>query len=123
MIAPKPTSPSFRSSAHARGCLTSHPVNGLDDVVHQRARLGILAIVNEAKRVEFTFLKGALELTDGNLSRHLSVLEDANLVEVEKGYEGKRPKTWVKITKLGKKALAYEVEMLKSLVARVERAP
>jgi DNA-binding MarR family transcriptional regulator len=101
--------------------VTSHPVNGLDDVVHQRARLGILAILNETTRTDFGYLKEALELTDGNLSRHLMVLDEANLVDVEKGYEGKRPRTWVKITKLGKKALAYEVEALKTLVKRVEQ--
>jgi DNA-binding MarR family transcriptional regulator len=100
----------------------SHPVNGLDDVVHQRARLGILAILNETTKADFAYLKDALELTDGNLSRHLTVLEEANLVDIEKGYEGKRPRTWVKITKLGKKALAYEVEALKTLVRRVEQA-
>ena len=100
----------------------AHPVNGLDDVVHQRARLGILAILNETTKTDFGYLKEALELTDGNLSRHLMVLEEASLVDVEKGYEGKRPRTWVKITKLGKKALAYEVEALKTLVKRVEQA-
>lgn len=97
----------------------AHPVNGIDDVVHQRARLGILAILNETAQADFGYLRDALELTDGNLSRHLKVLEEANLVDVEKGYEGKRPRTWVKITKLGKKALAYEVEALKTLVKRV----
>jgi DNA-binding MarR family transcriptional regulator len=98
----------------------SHPVNGLDDVVHQRARLGILAILNETSRTDFAYLKSALELTDGNLSRHLSVLEEAKLVNVEKGYEGKRPRTWVRITRPGRKALADEVKALKSLVERVE---
>jgi len=101
--------------------MSPHPVNGLDDVVHQRARLGILAILNETTKTDFAYLKDALELTDGNLSRHLTVLEEANLIDVEKGYEGKRPRTWVKITKLGKKALAYEVEALKTLVKRVEQ--
>ena len=100
----------------------THPVNSLDDVVHQRARLGILAILNETTKADFGYLKDALELTDGNLSRHMTVLEDAKLVDVEKGYEGKRPRTWVKITKLGKKALAYEIESLKTLVRTVEQA-
>ncbi len=99
----------------------AHPVNGIDDVVHQRARLGILAILNETTKADFAYLKDALELTDGNLSRHLTVLEEADMVDVEKGYEGKKPRTWVKITKLGKKALAYEVEALKTLVKRVEQ--
>ena len=98
----------------------SHPVNGLDDVVHQRARLGILAILHETARADFGYLKQSLDLTDGNLSQHLGVLENAELIVVEKGYEGKRPRTWVKITKAGRKALAAEIDALRSLVKRVE---
>jgi DNA-binding MarR family transcriptional regulator len=99
----------------------SHPVQGLDDVVHQRIRLGLLAVLHEASRAEFGYLKDALELTDGNLSRHLRVLEEARLVEVEKGYEGRRPRTWVKLTKDGKRAFTAEVAALKELVRQVER--
>jgi DNA-binding MarR family transcriptional regulator len=99
----------------------AHPVNGLDDVVHQRARLGILAVLHETARAEFGYLKEALELTDGNLSRHLTVLEDAGLITQEKGYEGKRPRTWVKATKAGKKAFEAEIGALKALVRQVER--
>jgi len=61
-----------------------HPVTGLDEVVHQRVRLGILTIAHEARRVEFGYLRTQLELTAGNLSKHLSVLEEAGLIEVEK---------------------------------------
>src|SRR6266480_4208482 len=75
----------------------AHPTNGLDDTVHQRHRLGILTITAEA-RAEFGYLRGALGLTPGNLSRHLTVLEEAGLVQVEKGYQGRRPRTWVRIT-------------------------
>ena len=81
--------------------MTEHPTNGLDEIVHQRHRLGILTIAAEAKRAEFGYLREALGLTPGNLSRHLTVLEDAGLVEVEKGYEGRRPRTWVRITCVG----------------------
>lgn len=101
----------------------SHPAQNLDDVVHQRARLGLLTVLHEIARAEFGFLRDALELSDGNLSRHLSVLEEAGLVEVEKGYEGKRPRTWVKITKAGRKALAVELTALKELVRRLEKVP
>ena len=76
----------------------THPANGLDDVVHQRVRLGILAIAQEARRVEFGFLRTSLELTAGNLSQHLAVLEKAGLVEIEKGYAGKRGRTWIHLT-------------------------
>ena len=85
----------------------AHPTNGLDDTVHQRHRLGILTITAEA-RAEFGYLRGALGLTPGNLSRHLTVLEKARLVQVEKGYQGRRPRTWVRITGRGRAALAAE---------------
>jgi DNA-binding MarR family transcriptional regulator len=96
--------------------VTEHPTNGLDDVVHQRHRLGILTIAAEAKRTEFSYLRETLGLTAGNLSRHLTVLEDAGLVEVEKGYQGRRPRTWVRITRRGRSALGAELDVLAGLV-------
>ncbi|BBH70632.1 transcriptional regulator [Actinoplanes sp. OR16] len=98
----------------------AHPALGLDDVVHQRVRLGILAIAHEARRVEFGYLRTHLDLTAGNLSKHLSVLEAAGLIEVEKGYEGRRPRTWITLTDAGTTALAEEIARLKLLIARVE---
>lgn len=96
----------------------THPTRGLDEVVHQRHRLGVLTIAAEAKRVEFGYLREALELTAGNLSRHITVLEEAGLVDVEKGYAGRRPRTWVRITRAGQRALAAEITALESLVRR-----
>jgi DNA-binding MarR family transcriptional regulator len=98
--------------------VSDHPTNGLNDVVHQRHRLGILTIAAESKRVEFGYLKDSLELTGGNLSRHLTVLVDAGLLDMEKGYDGKRPKTWVSITRAGRQALADEIAALRALIAR-----
>jgi DNA-binding MarR family transcriptional regulator len=102
--------------------VTSHPANGLDDVVHQRVRLGILTIAHEARRVEFSYLRTNLELTAGNLSQHLGVLENAGLITIEKGYAGKRARTWVTLTKAGHAALAEEVTHLKLLISQIERA-
>ena len=99
----------------------SHPASELDDLVHQRVRLGVLAIVHEADRAEFGFLQDTLELTSGNLSRHLQALDDAGLVAVERGYEGKRPRSWIKITKKGRHALAEELKQLKALIASIEQ--
>jgi DNA-binding MarR family transcriptional regulator len=98
----------------------AHPANGLEEVVHQRVRLGILTITHEARRVEFGYLRTQLELTAGNLSKHLSVLEAAGLIEVEKGYEGRRGRTWITLTAAGDTALAEEIVRLKQLIARVE---
>ncbi|MCO8269108.1 transcriptional regulator [Actinoplanes sp. TRM 88003] len=98
----------------------AHPVTGLDEVVHQRVRLGILTVTREARRVEFGYLRTQLELTAGNLSKHLSVLEEAGLIEVEKGYEGRRGRTWLTLTAAGTVALTEEITRLKQLIARVE---
>jgi DNA-binding MarR family transcriptional regulator len=101
--------------------MTDHPANGLDDVVHQRVRLGILAIAHQARQVEFGFLRTTLELTAGNLGQHLTVLEKAGLVHIEKGYEGKRPRTWVTLTTAGQTALREEIAHLKELIQQVEQ--
>ena len=94
------------------GAAPAHPVTGLDDVVHQRVRLGILTIAHEARRVEFGFLRSQLALTAGNLSQHLAVLETAGLVGVEKGYEGRRGRTWITLTAAGDAALTAEIGRL-----------
>jgi DNA-binding MarR family transcriptional regulator len=99
-----------------------HPANGLDDVVHQRVRLGIMAIAHQARQVEFGFLRTTLQLTAGNLGQHLAVLEKAGLIRINKGYEGRRPRTWVVLTVAGQDALRAEVAHLKQLIQQVEQA-
>ena len=94
----------------------AHPAAGLNETVHQRHRLGILAITSRSRQAGFGYLQETLGLTSGNLSRHLMVLEDAGLVRVEKGYRGRRPRTWVSITRRGRAALAAEMEALTRLV-------
>jgi DNA-binding MarR family transcriptional regulator len=101
--------------------MTNHPSNDLDDVVHQRVRLGILVVAQEARRVEFGFLRSTLQLTAGNLGQHLTVLEKAGLVHIDKGYEGKRPRTWVTLTPRGQTALHDEIAHLKQLIHQAER--
>ena len=91
-----------------------------DDTVHQRVRLGILAVLSEARRADFGFLRDALELTDGNSARHVQVLEAAGLVRVKKGFEGKRPRTWVEATRAGRAALAAETKALRELIERID---
>jgi DNA-binding MarR family transcriptional regulator len=98
----------------------SHPALQLDDVVHQRTRLGILGVLVEATRVDFAFIKDALSLTDGNLSRHLQVLEEAGLVNISKVFEGKRPRTWLSVTGKGRAAFEDEVAALREIVARAD---
>ncbi|MGW1404997.1 transcriptional regulator [Streptomyces sp. NPDC002403] len=98
----------------------AHPTRALDDTVHQRVRLGILTVAREADRVEFGFLKKQLAVTDGNLSRHLKVLEDSGLITVEKGYAGRRPRTWIALSRTGLQALDTELRALRALVLRLD---
>jgi DNA-binding MarR family transcriptional regulator len=100
---------------------SSEKTVSLDDVVHQKNRLGILAILHEGRKVEFGYLKEALDLTGGNLSQHLSVLEKSGLVKIDKGYDERRAMTWLSMTRTGAKALREEVEALKKIVARFDQ--
>jgi len=97
------------------------PAGGLDDLVHQRFRLAILTIAMEGGPVQFGHLQRALDLTPGNLGRHLSVLEEAGLIKVSKGFADRRPWTAVAITSVGRKALRAEIAVLKGIVVRVEQ--
>lgn len=93
-----------------------HPVIGLDDVVHQRVRLGILCVLGDIDKADFTYLRQLLELSDGNLARHLGVLVEAGHVVLTKGRRGSRSRTWVALTPAGKRAFDSEVEALERIV-------
>jgi DNA-binding MarR family transcriptional regulator len=77
----------------------------VDRIVHEPARLMILLVLYTVEAADFTFLINATELTDGNLSSHLSKLEAAGYVEIDKGYAGKKPRTRLRLTKLGRQAV------------------
>jgi len=97
-----------------------HPTRELDDLIHQRVRLGILAVLQEVERADFATLADLLGLTAGNLSRNLTVLEEHGYVVIEKTFQGRRPRTWVQATSTGRAALDQEVRALRSLLDRLE---
>jgi DNA-binding MarR family transcriptional regulator len=99
-----------------------HPALEFDDVVHQRTRLGILAVLAEATEADFTYLRKVLDLTDGNLGRHLEILEGARLITISKGYHGRRPRTRAAITAEGRRALRDELARMQALVERLNPA-
>src|SRR5436309_5773580 len=77
---------------------------GLDRVIHEKARLSIVtSLATHPRGLLFNDLKGLCALTDGNLSRHLQVLQDAGLVEVHKGFQGNRPQTLCRLSGEGRK--------------------
>ena len=91
--------------------------DGLDRVIHERARLSVLtSLVAYPKGLVFGDLKQMCALTDGNLSRHLAVLDEAGLIEIEKGYDHNRPQTVCRITAQGRRRYLDYLKVLEQVV-------
>lgn len=91
---------------------------GLERVIHERARLGILAsLAAHPDGLVFAALKELCSLTDGNLSRHLQTLHDAELVELWKGSQGHRPQTLCRLTEAGRRRFLEYIGVLENVVA------
>ena len=93
-------------------------VSRLNLVIHERARLGIMSVLAAQPALTFGELKALLDLTDGNLSVHLRILEQAGYLEIEKKFVGRKPQTTVRISKKGRLAFEHYVEVLGEIVRR-----
>ncbi len=92
--------------------------DGLDRVIHEKARLGILtSLMTNPGGLLFGDLKELCSLTDGNLNRHIKVLQDANLVEVWKSFQNNRPQTLVRVTNQGRQRFLDYVSVLEQVVS------
>lgn len=91
---------------------------GLERVFHEKARLGIMtSLVTHPKGLVFADLKELCALTDGNLSRHLQVLHEAELLEVWKGFQQNRPQTLCRLTEEGRRRFLDYINVLENVVA------
>lgn len=96
---------------------------GLDRLFHEKARLGIVtSLAAHADGLGFQELKQVCSLTDGNLSRHLQTLEEAGVVKLEKGYQGKRPHTQCTLTEQGRERFEAYLDVLEQAVREATRA-
>jgi DNA-binding HxlR family transcriptional regulator len=96
---------------------------GLDRVIHERARLSVLtSLITAPKGLTFVDLKQLCSLTDGNLSRHLSVLEAENMVDLQKGHDKNRPQTLCRITAAGRKRFLEYLATLEQVVQDAAKA-
>lgn len=91
-------------------------IGGIDEVIHGRLRLGIMAYLADAEVADFTELKAVLEATQGNLSIHLRKLQDAGYVTIEKSFVGLKPLTQARITPEGRAAFGRYLEAISKLV-------
>lgn len=87
----------------------------LDRLIHEPSRLAILTVLSSTTEADFVFLQRTLKLTNGNLSSHLTKLEDAGLVSLQKSFEGKKPRTSIALTDLGRRRIRAHWEQLEQL--------
>jgi DNA-binding MarR family transcriptional regulator len=96
---------------------------GLDRAFHEKARLGIVtSLAGNVDGLGFSDLKSLCGLTDGNLSRHIQVLEEAGYVLIEKGYEGKRPYTWCRLSAKGRTRFLVYLAELEQVLRKATKA-
>ncbi len=98
-----------------------HSLVDIDRLVHEPARLVILTILNVVEKADFLYLLRETGLTRGNLSSHLSKLEEAGYIEIEKTYKGRVPQTLVSITEQGRAAFLTYRQKLNELVQRINK--
>jgi len=88
----------------------------INDVIHGRLRLAIMAYLSSVAETDFTSLKRETAATDGNLSAHLRKLEEAGYIAVQKGFVGRKPKTTLKLSKEGRKAWIAYLDQLRAMI-------
>lgn len=92
--------------------------DGLERVIHEKARLSIMSsLASNPDGVLFNDLKDLCHLTDGNLSRHLQILQEESLIEVWKGYAKNRPQTLVRLSEVGRKRFTEYLTELERVIA------
>lgn len=91
-------------------------IGAIDEVIHGRVRLGVMAFLSTADEADFNALKTRLELTDGNLSVHLKKLEEAGYVAIAKSFIGKKPHTAVRMTPAGRAAFVAYLDAMARLL-------
>ncbi len=90
-------------------------LSGLNKLIHEPVRLAIMTTLSACNSAEFLFLQQILDLTTGNLSSHLSKLEEAGMVQIDKQFVGKKPVTMVSLTKIGSEAIKHHWQLLEQL--------
>lgn len=101
--------------------MTRFDIGKIDDVIHGRLRLGVMAYLADAEVADFTELKTALEATQGNLSIHLRKLQEAGYVTIDKSFLNLKPLTRVRMTEAGRQAFIAYLDAIGRLVGGGER--
>jgi DNA-binding HxlR family transcriptional regulator len=92
-------------------------IGRIDEVIHGRLRLGVMAYLSGVGTADFNELKARLQATDGNLSVHLRKLEEAGFVEIAKTFQGRKPLTRATMTEAGRDAFIRYLDAMSNLTA------
>ena len=95
------------------------PISEIDRLIHEPARFQVMALLYVVESADFIFIMGQLGLTWGNLSAHITKLEEGGYVTVEKGFKGKRPQTMLSLTRQGRKAFQAYRQMMKQMLDEI----
>ncbi|HUU58476.1 MAG TPA: transcriptional regulator [Phycisphaerae bacterium] len=94
--------------------------NLIDETIHQRTRLAIMAALAGVESLDFNELKAELGLTDGNLSTHASALERAGYIRITKSFRGRKPRTTLRMTAKGRKAMENYINLLQGILDKAK---
>lgn len=95
--------------------MKQYAASKINKIVHQPVRFSIMAALLSVKKAEFGLVRDAVGINDSQLSRQVSVLEKSGYVKVEKGYVGKRPRTWLSLTAKGKNVFEEHLGILRQI--------
>ena len=96
--------------------MNPEPFLQIDRVIHEKGRLAIMSMLAASPELSFTELRDALEMTDGNLTTHIKVLQQEGYVAVAKSFQNNRPLTTCSLTAAGRKAFAEYINLLEKIV-------
>lgn len=103
------------SGEEEAGRAPGHARHRLDEVIHAPVRFSIVAALAGVDSAEFATVRDAIELSDSTLSKQAATLEKAGYVRIKKGYVGKRPRTWLSLTRDGRKAYEAHLAALRAI--------
>jgi DNA-binding MarR family transcriptional regulator len=92
-----------------------HPRHRLDEVIHSPVRFSVVAALARAEEAEFGWIRETVGVSDSVLSKQIATLEQAGYVDVRKGYVGKRPRTWLRLSRRGREVFAQHVAALREI--------
>jgi DNA-binding MarR family transcriptional regulator len=93
----------------------AHPRHRLDDVIHAPVRFSVVAALAGTTEAEFAWVRDVVGVTDSALSKQVGTLEQAGYVQVRKGYVGKRPRTWLRLSPTGREAYTRHLQALREI--------